>query len=204
MLHSKFATRIGILRPVFRFSKIGQQQKKRFEEIHKLTPDDIAIKPDMDPSSLEYFEHPYNYNLEENKKYTTGVAAAKVQRNILSELRANPIPRRQDRIVYDKPKYDTDISNYDCWQEYGDMIFTKEYPHEFPVLCKILVAPKVMLHVFGDSINNSRNGIYSTKEWDFIDSNMDKFLVYDFKSSTSYWGENRPDYWYAVLFELIS
>ena len=60
------------------------------------------------------------------------------------------------------------------------------------------VAPKDMLHCFGESFDSERNGIYSTKEWDFVDSNLDKFLVYDYKSSTSYWGENKPDEWYAV------
>lgn len=78
------------------------------------------------------------------------------------------------------------------------MILTKEYPHELRVVFKFKAAPKDIIHAFGDSINNERNGIYSTKEWDFVDSNLDKFLLYDYKSTTSYWGENRSEEWYAV------
>ena len=60
------------------------------------------------------------------------------------------------------------------------------------------MAPKTLLHVLGQSLDDTRNGLYSTKEWDFVDSNLDKFLIYDFKSSTSFWGENRSDEWYAA------
>ena len=78
------------------------------------------------------------------------------------------------------------------------MILTKEYAHELRVLFKFKAAPKHIIHAFGDSIHNYRNGIYSTKEWDFVDSNLDKFLLYDYKGTTSYWGENKTEDWYSV------
>jgi hypothetical protein len=44
----------------------------------------------------------------------------------------------------------------------------------------------------------TRNDNYSLGEWDFTDSNLDKFLVFDYKSSTEYWGENLSEAYYAV------
>lgn len=72
------------------------------------------------------------------------------------------------------------------------MLLTKEYPHEHKVVFKFKLSPVKMLHCFGESPNNFRNGAYSTKEWDFVDSNLDRFLIYDYKASLSYQGFNPP------------
>ena len=31
------------------------------------------------------------------------------------------------------------------------------------------------------------------REWDFMDSNLDRFMLYDFKGSTLFWGDNVSD-----------
>jgi hypothetical protein len=100
--------------------------------------------------------------------------------------------------VYDRPVFDDNIENYDVFREFSDTILTKEFPHSLPVVCEIEVSPKDFVHCFGRSLGVTRNDNYSLNEWDFTDSNLDKYLIYDYKSSTDYWGENLPDEWYEV------
>ena len=173
-----------------------QYQARR--NLRNLSEDDITANPTSDFSEAPLFTLGHNYNQEENPSYATKIEWAKKQRQIIEDVKNKPFKSRLQRVVYDKPKYDTDISEYDCWQEYGDMQLTKEYPREHKVVCKIAIAPKTMLHVFGDSLFNYRNENYSTKEWDFVDSNLDRFLVYDYKSSTHYYGDNKDDAYYDV------
>lgn len=162
-----------------------------------MTPEEIEENPDQDVNTLPVYTYNLNYNYEQDWEYGVKVQDALDQRQVLEKVKNEPFQTRQSRVVWDKPRLDTDISAYDCWQEYGDMMMSKEYPHELRVVFKLEVSPKVMVHCFGESLISDRNDVYSTKEWDFVDSNFDQFLVYDFKSSTSFWGENKSEEWYA-------
>ena len=51
-----------------------------------------------------------NYNFEEHPKFTKKVTQAKEQRNLIEELEKNPVVPRRQRRIFDKPKYDTDIT----------------------------------------------------------------------------------------------
>lgn len=57
-----------------------------------------------------------------------------------------------------------------------------------------------MEKAFGKGFTANRNGRYSLKEWDFIDSNFDRYLVYDYKATTAFWGENMEPEEYEVIF----
>lgn len=48
--------------------------------------------------------------MEENFTFTKKVEQAKEQRNMIEQLEAKEILPRRQRRLYDKPKYDTDIS----------------------------------------------------------------------------------------------
>ena len=37
-------------------------------------------------------------------------------------------------------------------------------------------------------------------EYGFEDSNFDAFLLYDFRETTDYWGPNKENYDYEVIF----
>ena len=56
-----------------------------------------------------------------------------------------------------------------------------------------------MEKTFGRGFTANRNGKYSLKEWDFTDSNFDKFLIYDYKGTTNFWGENMDLQEYEVI-----
>lgn len=60
------------------------------------------------------------------------------------------------------------------------------------------IAPALFERAFGNGFRAYRNGRYSLKEWDFIDSNYDKFLVYDYKGTTNFWGDNMVPEEYEV------
>lgn len=53
-----------------------------------------------------------------------------------------------------------------------------------------------MKHVFGWGIPSYRNGNRSTYQYDFEDTDLSLFLVYDFKATTNYWGNNKPNFDY--------
>lgn len=140
----------------------------------------------------------FNFNREEYPQYEKKIQLAQEQRDLIEELKTNPIPERRQRRVYDRPVVDDNIENYDVFREFSDCTLVKEYPHSLPVVCEIEISPKDFIHCFGQSLGVTRNDNYSVCEWDFTDSNLDRFLVYDYKSTTDYWGENLPQEWYAV------
>ena len=162
-----------------------------------IDPETIVEDPDYTPE-VQNDSKIHNFNKEEYPHYERTVQLAQEQRDLIEELKTNPIPERRQRRVYDRPLIDDNIEQYDVYREFSDTVLTKEYPHGLPVVCKIEVSPKDFIHCFGESLGVSRNDNYSLGEWDFTDSNLDRFLVYDYKSSTEYWGENLSDAYYAV------
>lgn len=51
-----------------------------------------------------------NYNFEEHPEFAKKQEAARKQRDILSEIEKKVIIPRRKRRIYDRPKYDLDIS----------------------------------------------------------------------------------------------
>jgi len=89
------------------------------------------------------------------------------------------------------------MTSYDCFRNIVDQMF-KTNPDYYRVACKIHVPPALVEKAFGKGYRATRNGKYSTKEWDFTDINNDKFLVFDYKSTTEFWGPNLPAEEYQV------
>lgn len=104
------------------------------------------------------------------------------------------LPRRQRRI-FDRPKYDLDITNYHAWRVY-DRKLMKEKTHDLVLSCKIKAAPKDVQKVFGIGATAYRNDGKATYEYDFEDNDFSIFLVYDYKATTQFWGENLKDFNY--------
>lgn len=74
----------------------------------------------------------------------------------------------------------------------------KLHPLQYPIVFRLLVPPALMEKAFGRGFTANRNGKYSLKEWDFQDSNFDRYLVYDYKGTTAFWGENMDPQEYEV------
>lgn len=89
------------------------------------------------------------------------------------------------------------MTRYDCFRTV-DELFPKIHPLQYPVVCKLRIAPALFERAFGKGFRSYRNGKYALKEWDFIDSNYDRFLVYDYKGTTEFWGENMVPEEYEV------
>ncbi|EAS00387.1 hypothetical protein TTHERM_00220600 (macronuclear) [Tetrahymena thermophila SB210] len=159
---------------------------KNNEKKQATTNDDIYI-------------HKTSYNLEQFKSYTQNVEKALKDLNQEKEKLENSSPfdllPRRKRRVYDRPLHDLDISNYECWRSYDKMIF-KTHKHAARVVCKINLSPRALKHAFGIGSDVSRNSDVSTREYDFEDSNLDSFLLYDYKATTEYHGNNDPNYDY--------
>lgn len=140
-----------------------------------------------------------NYNLEENKDFTEKLSKAKTQRNVLAALEKEELKPRRQRRIYDRPRIDTDISQYDCYRSVGEDML-KDCAEMYPVICKFNVPPALVERAFGKGFKSYRNETYSTKEWDFVDVNRDRFLVFDYKCTQEYWGPNLLEEDYIVDF----
>ena len=74
----------------------------------------------------------------------------------------------------------------------------KYHIDQYQTICKVRAPPALFEKAFGKGFVAYRNGSYSTKEWDFTDSNNDTFLVYDYKGTQAFWGPNLPAEEYEV------
>jgi hypothetical protein len=111
-------------------------------------PESIIEDPDFSPEHAPNAQI-HNYNLEEHPNYERTIQMAQEQRDLIEELKTNPIPPRRERRVYDRPHIDDNIENYDVFREFSDSVLTKEYPHGLDVVCTIEVSPKDFIHCFG-------------------------------------------------------
>lgn len=102
---------------------------------------------------------------------------------------------RRKKWIFDKPLYDLDITKYDAYLDIKEHL-PKAGPHNLKVVHKIEVSPVDLRNAFGEGCLSYRNSNYSTREYDFTDSNLDKFLLYDYKSTQEFGGATMPDYDY--------
>lgn len=62
------------------------------------------------------------------------------------------LPRRKRR-VYDKPRYDFDITNYSAWRVYiREEMLDKEWAHGAVVANKLYLQPRWVIHAFGQGL----------------------------------------------------
>lgn len=105
------------------------------------------------------------------------------------------IPRRKRR-VYDRPKHDLDISNYTGWRVYepSEMLY-KFWGHGAPVLAKLQLQPKWVIHAFGMGLPPLNHERSANLEFSFEDNNFSKFLLYEYRNTTQF-KPNDPNYNY--------
>ncbi len=97
-------------------SGVAAYLRRGFVDVHtkQSTKIDISTKP---LSIKEYSTNKlkYNYNFEEQKGFTEKVNKAQEQRNLIEQLETKQILPRRLRRIYDKPKYDLDITKYNSY-----------------------------------------------------------------------------------------
>jgi hypothetical protein len=109
-------------------------------EINKVI---TQLAPDL--ASKTHYLHKTNYNFEENKAYTNKVKNSllnTIERQKLTEKKKNTVDRRKRR-VYDKPKFDFDITNYSAWRIY-DRVISKPDDDVLKIVCKVPMAPVLL------------------------------------------------------------
>lgn len=90
------------------------------------------------------------------------------------------------------------LTRYECIRNVSEP-FVKNHPLQFPIVCRISVPPGLMEKAFGKGFKANRNGNYALKEWDFMDNNFDRYLLFDYKGTTAFWGENMEPEEYEVI-----
>jgi len=107
----------------------------------------------------------------------------------------NPIPRRRRRI-YDRPRHDLDLSNYKAWRIYDqEEMLNKFWAHGAPVVAKLKIQPKWLIHTFGMGIIPFNHYKSAHLEFHFEDNNFSKFLLYEYRNTTHF-KENEVGYDY--------
>lgn len=105
-----------------------------------------VLRPFCQQSKKPPYIHPYNVNVEQERDWLKKTEKEKaVQSAPASEL----LPRRK-RHIYDREKFDTDISGFAAWRVYGDDRMFKLSQYDFPVVLKLMIAPKWLKHCFGE------------------------------------------------------
>lgn len=59
------------------------------------------------------------------------------------------LPRRKRRI-YDRPKFNTDLTNYAVWRTFENDVFGNFVDNGYPLAMKLMLSPKWLLHCFGE------------------------------------------------------
>lgn len=64
-----------------------------------------------------------------------------------------------------------------------------------PAVTKLLIAPALLTRVFGTPEDGTIM-FHGTGEFNFEDSNLDTYCLFDYKQTDLYWGLNREDEYY--------
>lgn len=156
------------------------------------------IRPASLPDSVP------NYNFEQHRGYTERFEKAVENRELLikkaSDLKSMAVPKKKARI---RKEISDDISNYDIWRTFNEMYKpnrpteTPEYQKETDFKC----APADLVRAFGQPILPRFAFARSTGIYEFSDSNLDTFWIYDYHLQIEFLTSNKKtsewinDFW---------
>jgi hypothetical protein len=150
------------------------------------------------PEKQPTYEHKVNYNFEQYRKYARDYKKAleikQKAEDIELKIKTRELIPRRKRRIYNAPKYDTNIENYDAWRVY-DRELSRASEFSLPVACKVALAPKFVRLAFGEG-SVPMGSHRATSEYNFEDQNLDLFILYDYAATTAYWGPNKENYDY--------
>jgi hypothetical protein len=65
-------------------------------------------------------------------------------------------------------------------------MFHKFWAHGAPVVAKLQLQPKWVIHAFGKGLPPMNHGKSSNLEFSFEDNNFSKYLLYEYRNTTAY------------------
>lgn len=92
-----------------------------------------------------------------------------------------------------KVRTNRDLTNYDAWRIHDRELLKQG--GKTPCVTKIMLPPALLVKTFGRPAA-SKIGFEGSGDYDFEDSNLDVFNIYDYKQTDFYWGMNREDEFY--------
>lgn len=104
-----------------------------------------------------------------------------------------PLKHQKPRRKRVFTKVDRNLWGYDSWRVHDRQIM--QISPDQKAVCKILLAPKVLKRAFGTP-DTTQVGFYGSGVYDFEDTNLDLFRLYDYKKTVLYHGLPREDEFY--------
>ena len=90
----------------------------------------------------------YNYNEEMHPSWQQNVDRALERRSVLAEVKDKTVLNRRQRKVYDRPRLDTDQTDYVAWREFVNT-FEKDKYMGYKVQAQLEISPKWLIHAIG-------------------------------------------------------
>jgi len=98
----------------------------------------------------------------------------------IANLRTKDVARKISNKKFIRTKSDRDMTNYDVWRCHDRTTHQMGSGHKAPNVAKYQIAPALLWRLFGIPCQPSYP-IVSTGEYNFEDTNLDCYKLYDFK-----------------------
>lgn len=173
-------------------SKIDNQKSERFYKMTKYVKENIDDK--VDPFVHKYVEvdglRPDLVTIPEEFKDldTEDLVKEKAEGDFSGRK-----PSSNRRII--RQRTDKSLVGYDSWRCH-DRVLMKGSGKAFAV-AKLMIAPAALVRAFG--MPSTTEIFYDgTGEYNFEDSNLDLYCLYDYRQTDFYYGLNREDEYYET------
>lgn len=112
----------------------------------------------------------------------------------IADVKPKDFARRSSNKKFIRTRTNKDMTNYDAWRCHDRQAVVVD--HKSPNVAKFWIAPADLKKLFGVPDPPSL-GIMGTGEYNFEDSNLDCFRLFDFKQTDMFHGLNREDEFYT-------
>ena len=112
----------------------------------------------------------------------------------IADVKPKDFARRKSNKKFIRTRTSRDMTNYDAWRCHDRSTYMAD--QKAPNVAKFQIAPALLWRLFGIPDQPSL-GIVSTGEYNFEDTNLDCYKLYDFKQTQWFHGLNREDEYYT-------
>jgi hypothetical protein len=164
------------------YESAKKKDQKELENFYKMVK---YSKENVDSKAAKRFTKMYQLDLIEIPEEFRGVSTEDLELPLTRRHRRNQTTIRN--------RTSRDQTNFDAWRCH-DRKIVKGGPKQGCAL-KMMLVPSHLVKAFGLP-TSSRVGFDTTGEYDFEDSNLDVYNIYDYKKTDLYHGINREDEFY--------